>query len=220
MKLSHISISAAALAMTACASIPDTTRLQDSAALKASSGSVISILEKQPGIMHNQSSKAAFGVIGGLANVGAANDMVRNDNIVDPAASMEATLKSYLTSKTGLTTGADLDYSAEGVKKPKKLQKGEADYVLDVTTLLWGLNYFATNWTNYQTYYTGDVTLFNGETGDIVAQNVCQYKYPETAEESPSYKELTENNAALFKANIKLLADRCVDEFKTKALGF
>jgi starvation-inducible outer membrane lipoprotein len=33
MKLSHIFIAGAALAMTACASIPDTTRVQDSAAL-------------------------------------------------------------------------------------------------------------------------------------------------------------------------------------------
>jgi len=140
--------------------------------------------------------------------------------ITDPAASMEASLKSYLSSKTGLTAGTDLDYSAEGEKKPKKLPLNKADYVLDVTTLLWGLNYFTTNWASYQTYYTGDVTLFDGASGDIVAQNVCQYKYPETAAESPSYKELTENDAALFKTNIQLLADRCVEDFKIKALGF
>lgn len=205
---------------TACASIPETTKLADPVAFKATSGSVVSIVEKQPGMMHNQSSKAAFGALGGIANVSAANSLVKKAGIVDPAKSMEETLKSYLSSNSGLTSGVDMDYSGEGEKKPKKLPLDKADYVMDVTTLLWGLNYFPTNWGSYQTYYTGDVTLFNGKTGDIVAQNVCQYKYPETAAESPSYKELTENDAAMFKSNIKLLADRCVEEFKTNALGF
>jgi len=220
MKLSHIIPLSAALMMTACASIPETTKVEDPAALKAATGSFVSVLEKQPGIMHSQSSKNAFGALGGIANVAAASDLVKKGGITDPAASMEASLKSYLSSKTGLTAGTDLDYSAEGEKKPKKLPLNKADYVLDVTTLLWGLNYFTTNWASYQTYYTGDVTLFDGASGDIVAQNVCQYKYPETAAESPSYKELTENDAALFKTNIQLLADRCVEDFKIKALGF
>lgn len=209
-----------ALMLTACASIPETTKISDAAAFKASSGSVVSIVEKQPGILHSQSSKAAFGALGGLANVSAGNSLVEKAGIVDPAKDMEASLKTYLSSKSGLTAGVDMDFSADGEKKPKKLPLDKADYVMDVTTLVWGLNYFPANWTSYQTYYTGDVTLFNGKTGDIIAQNVCEYKYPETAAESPTYKELTENDAALFKSNIKLLADRCVDDFKTKALGF
>lgn len=206
--------------MTACASIPETTKISNPTTFKATSGSIVSIVEKQPGIMHSQSSKAAFGALGGIANVSAANALVKKAGIVDPAKTMEADLKSYLSANSSLTVGTDMDYSGEGEKKPKKLPLDKADYVMDVTTLLWGLNYFPTNWTSYQTYYTGDVTLFDGKTGDIVAQNVCQYKYPETAAESPTYKELTENDAAMFKSNIKLLADRCVDDFKTKALGF
>ncbi len=220
IKHTHVFTVSTAIMMTACASIPETTKISDAATFKATSGSVVSIVEKQPGLMHNQSSKAAFGALGGLANVSKANSLVKDANIVDPAIAMEATLKSYLSSNSGLTPGVDMDYSGEGQKKPKKLPLDKADYVMDVTTMLWGLNYFPTNWGSYQTYYTGDVTLFDGKSGDIVAQNVCQYKHPETAEESPSYKELTENDAALFKTNIKLLADRCVNDFKTKALGF
>lgn len=220
MKITHIVTASAALMVTACASIPETTKISDVSAFKSKSGSVVSIVEKQPGLLHNQSSKAAFGALGGLANASTGNSLVKKANIVDPASSMETMLKSYLSANSGLTSGMDMDYSGEGQKKPKKLPLGKADYVLDVTTLLWGLNYFPTNWGSYQTYYTGDVTLFNGKSGDIIAQNVCQYKHPETAAESPSYKELTENDAAMFKANIKMLADRCVNEFKTKALGF
>jgi len=218
MKTSHALILSTSLMMTACASIPETMMVKDPVSLKSASGSLVSIIEKQPGLLHNQSSKAAFGALGGLANVSAASDLVKKANITNPAPAMEDSLRSYLTSRTGLTHGTNVDYSAE--KKPKKLPLDKADYILDVTTLVWGLNYFPTNWGSYQTYYTGDVTLFDGKSGDIVAQNVCQYKYPETAAESPSYKELTENDAVMFKTNIKLLADRCVEEFKSKALGF
>ena len=209
-----------AFMVTACASVPDATPVKDTAALKSASGSLVSILETQPMIMHNQSSKAAFGVLGSVANVASGDKLVKDINLENPAPAMEASLKAYLTSKTGLNAGTDLDYSAKDAKKPKKLPLGEADYVLDVTTKLWGVNYFPTNWVNYQTYYTGDITLFDGTTGDIVAQNVCQYKYPETAAESPSYTELVSNNGTLLKANVQRLADRCVEDFKTKALGF
>jgi len=220
MKFTHTLTLSTALMMTACASIPETTKINDPVTFKATSGSVVSILEKQPNMMHSQSSKAAFGALGGIANVSAGSALVKKAGIVDPASAMEASLKSYLSSNSSLTAGNDMDFSGEGQKKPKKLPLDKADYVMDVTTLLWGLNYFPTNWTSYQTYYTGDVTLFDGKTGDIVAQNVCQYKYPETAAESPTYKALTENDAALFKANIKILADRCVNDFKSQALGF
>lgn len=220
MKLINTLTLSAALMMTACASIPETTKISDSATFKTTTGSVVSVLEEQPNFLHNQSSKAAFGAFGALANVSKGKAVVEEAGIVDPAKDMETSLKSYLSTHSNLTAGTDMDYSLEGEKKPKKLPLGKADYVMDVSTLIWGVNYFPTNWTSYQTYYTGDVTLFDGKSGDIVAQNVCEYKYPETAEESPTYKELMDNDAAMFKANLKLLADRCVEEFKTEALGF
>ena len=210
-----------AASLSACASVPETVTLADPVAFKAETGAVAAVTEaKSRSFMNNQSSKAAFGALGGIANAAKANKVLDEYGLEDPAPEMETKLQAYLAEQTGLTASdAALDYTAEK-KKPKTLTFGDADYYVDATTLLYGVNYFPTNWTNYQTYYTGDVRLFDGETGEIVAHNVCTYKYPETAKESPKYDELMDNDAALLKANVALLADRCVEEFKTKALGF
>ena len=206
--------------ISACASMPETTKLENPAAFKAASGSVVSIRENQPVMFNNQSSKAGFGALGAIANIAASKKLMEESNIIDPASSMEDSLKAYISENSQISTAVNLDYTGDKVKKPKKLPLGKADYVLDVSTLSWGMNYYPVNWVKYRTYYNSDITLFDGATGNILAQNVCSLQHPETAEESPSFNELTANNAALYKANIKILADRCVDEFKMKALGF
>ena len=234
MNFSRTLVLFATLVMTACASTPKPTVVENSDALKTASGSVIGVSETPPSFFHYKSAfganvlagqvtKGLAGAVGrGLGNevynTAKANKLVKNSNITDPANDMEATLKSYLTRKTGLTAGLDLDYSVGGIEKPKKLPLNKADYILDVTTLKWGLSYFPTSWDSYQTYYTGEITLLDGETGDIVARNVCNYKYPEKAELSPTYETLTKDNAAKFKENMELLSGWCVQSFKSNAL--
>ena len=212
-------LSTVTMLVTACASTPEPSSLQNIQSFKSATGELVGVHEKQPFIMHNQASKAAFGLVGGIANVATANDFIKKSGLKDPAPAIEAALKSYISSQTTLLAGTD-DLEFEKGKKPKKLPLGKSEYYIDASTLLWGINYFPANWASYQTYYTGDIKLLDGSSGEVLARNTCKYKYPETAKESPGYDELMGVNGEMFKANIQLLADRCIEEFKTKALGF
>jgi len=94
----------------------------------------------------------------------------------------------------------------------------DGGYTIDANTTIWGLNYFPLNWTNYQTYYTGNVRLLNPE-GDVVAATNCEFKYPETKEESPEYDVLVSGGGVVMQENLQIMANKCVDKFKAEALN-
>jgi len=206
----------AVISLSACATKLDTIPLEDPAAFKSASGNLKSISEPAPAIMHSQSSKAAFGLLGAAASASAGKKLVGKGVLTDPSLTVEATLSEYLAAKSGLTSDAAMSYETR--KDVPKKPVNEGGYIIDAETVLWGLNYFPLNWTSYQTYYTGNVRLIDPE-GEVVAATNCAFKHPETAEESPEYDVLVSGGGVVMQENLQLMANKCVEKFKTETLA-
>jgi hypothetical protein len=206
----------AVISITGCATKLDTVAVKDSANLKTASGSLKTVTEPAPDLMHSQSSKAGFGLLGAAANINAGKKLVAKGVLTDPSLTVEAKLSEYLTSKSGLTKSSAMTF--ESRKDVPDVPTNEGGYVIDAETVLWGLNYFPLNWTSYQTYYTGNVRLIDPE-GDVIASTNCEYKYPETKAESPEYDVLVSGGGVILQQNLQLLADKCVEQFKTETLA-
>jgi len=209
-------LGAMGLAVSGCATKLDTVMLEDPAMLKQASGSLTSVSEPAPAIMHSQSSKAAFGLLGAAASASAGKKLVEEGVIKDPSLTVEAKLNDYISARTGLQKAAPMTF--EDRKSVPDAPRVDGGYTIDANTTIWGLNYFPLNWTNYQTYYTGNVRLLNPE-GDVVAATNCEFKYPETKEESPEYDVLVSGGGVVMQENLQIMANKCVDKFKAEALN-
>lgn len=206
----------AVISLSACATKLDTVPIEDPAAFKAATGTLKAVAEPAPDIMHSQSSKAAFGLLGAAASVSAGKKLVEKGVLQDPSLSVEAKLSDYLASKSGLSKSSAMTYTSR--KEVPDVPTNDGGYVIDAETVLWGLNYFPLNWTSYQTYYTGNVRLIDSE-GEIVAATNCEFKYPETAAESPEYDVLVSGGGVVMQENLEIMADKCVEKFKSETLA-
>ncbi len=208
----------AGLMLSACATKLETVALKDPNMLKTASGSLTTVSEPAPAIMHSQSSKAAFGLLGAAASASSGKKLVEKGVITDPSLTVEAKLNDYIAAKSGLEKIAPLAFDTrKSVPKSPRVDNG---YTIDASTTVWGLNYFPLNWTSYQTYYSGNVRLIDPE-GEVVAATNCEYKYPETKEESPEYDVLVSGGGVVMQKNLQIMADKCVEKFKSEALiGF
>jgi len=205
----------AALSISACATKLDTVQLDNPQAFKSAAGSLVSVSEPAPDMMHNQSSKAGFGVLGAIANVETGKNLVDKGVLTDPSLTVEAKLADYLTSRSSLVKGEAMSFEKRG--DVPETPQNVGGYTIDAKTEIWGLNYFPFGWTSYQTYYTGNVRLMDAN-GEVVAATNCEYKYPETQEESPEYDVLVSGGGVVMQENLQIMADKCVEKFKSESL--
>ena len=206
----------AVISLSGCATKLDTVAMQDVSSLKTASGSLKTVSEPAPDLLHSQSSKAGFGLLGAAANISAGKKLVEKGVLTDPSLTVEAKLSDYIASRSGLTKSSAITYETR--KDVPDVPTNEGGYVVDAETVVWGLNYFPLGWTSYQTYYTGNVRLIDPE-GEVVAATNCEYKYPETKEESPEYDVLVSGGGVVMQENLQLLANKCVEKFKSETLS-
>ena len=206
----------AVISLSGCATKLDTVAMQDVSSLKTVSGSLKTVSEPAPDLLHSQSSKAGFGLLGAAANISAGKKLVEKGVLTDPSLTVEAKLSDYIASRSGLTKSSAMTYETR--KEVPDVPTNEGGYVVDAETVVWGLNYFPLGWTSYQTYYTGNVRLIDPE-GEVVAATNCEYKYPETKEESPEYDVLVSGGGVVMQENLQLLANKCVEKFKSETLS-
>ena len=211
-----VTIGLAVLSLSACATKLKTIPMENVSAFKSASGNLKSVSAPAPALLHTQSSKAAFGLLGAAANISAGNKLVDQGVLQDPSLTVEAKLSEYLTSKSGLTASSPLTFEKQ--KEVPKVPTNDGGYVIDAQTVIWGLSYFPLNWTSYQTYYTGNVRLIDPE-GEVVAATNCEFKHPETAAESPEYDVLVSGGGVVMQENLQIMANKCVDKFKSETLA-
>lgn len=215
-RIQAVTMGMAVLSLSACVTKLETIPMEDVSAFKSASGNLKSVSAPAPDLLHTQSSKAIFGMLGAAASIHAGKKLVNKGVLQDPSLTVEAELSEYLASKSGLTTSSPLTF--EERKAVPKVPTNEGGYVIDAETVVWGLSYFPLNWNSYQTYYTGNVRLIDPE-GDIVAATNCEFKHPETPEESPEYDVLVSGGGVVMQENLQIMANKCVEKFKSDSLA-
>ncbi|KXI28290.1 YajG family lipoprotein [Paraglaciecola hydrolytica] len=163
--------------------------------------------------------KAMFAMLGAAAMIAAGNDLVKENQVEDPARYIQAELAKALNTSYGfeLSEGSALKVNTD---KPAKIATlfPESDLVLDLETINWSFAYFPTDWDNYRVIYSVKLRLFNTKTKSMVAEGFCA-RVPEEDTTAPSYDELVANKAERLKQELKIAADHCIGEFKSKFLS-
>jgi hypothetical protein len=172
-----------------------------------------------PDFSAGTAGKAMFGLVGGLAMISSGNELVRTDEIPDPAVRIGNQLANDLAQNQGviLVPSSGLVAPSGGSADLLKTYPG-ADLWLDVKTYAWSYMYYPTKWATYHVFYAANIRLVDGKTGDVIAQQTCKTD-PVDPNNAPSLDELRANQGALLKKLFVQAADTCVSNAEQQILN-
>lgn len=112
------------------------------------SGATLLLSKRElPGFAAMTAGKAMFGGFGAVAMIGAGNDIVRGNNIADPAVYISETLIPDLSKKFGLKVDSVKRVQVDGNSSSDLAETPfDAEYLLDIQTVNWSFAYFPTDW--------------------------------------------------------------------------
>lgn len=158
-----------------------------------------------------------FGLLGVATAVSSGNDMIKNNEIGDPASLISAQLLAGLEdSYTMSEVKVDSSLPAKSEMDDVISTYGKADYILDVKTIGWSSIHFSSDWDNYRVTYTAHARLIDVKNKIAIMDDTCSYT-PEYADtnQAPTYDEL-ENGAGLKTALTKSV-EFCVTQIRRMA---
>ena len=208
---------AMAVVLSGCAGAP-TKPLASGSTLQGKHIAVTQYAKPDFGAM--TAGKAAFGVFGAMAMIGAGNDLVKAEHIEDPAIEIGEHLANDMAEKHSATVLPASQHIATDAEKPPALVKfyPDADLVLDVRTINWMFLYYPSSWGRYHVMYVARVRLMDGKTGSLVAQHVCKVVFLGGGGNAPTKDELLANHAAMLKQTLHKAAATCVGDVERQAL--
>lgn len=208
---------AAALILPGCVSVQQVPMNASSAdALKEKE---IALSERaKPDFAATTPARGTFGMIGAAVMVSEGNKLIREHGIEDPAHYIGKALVADLQSRYDMRLSPKaVPTAGDEVKDVVKNADG-ADLVLDVRTINWSFSYFPTAWGKYRVMYSARVRLVDAKNGTLLAEGGCA-RVPTQTDGAPSYGELMANAAARLKEELRIAAEHCVSEFKSKTLA-
>lgn len=157
------------------------------------------------------SSKAAFAMVGAVAMISEGNEIVKTNNIEDPALKIAKELTDKLATARGMRLIPAGDKAAQSDDISVLLTTyPKADYVLDVKTTLWMFNYYPTDWSHYKVTYNARLRLIESSTNNVLAQALCKTVQGDD-KNPPTKDQLLENHAKLLKEYLNKAASACGD---------
>jgi hypothetical protein len=171
-----------------------------------------------PSMVKMNAGAAAFGMLGGLAQMGVGDKIVRENNIPDAAIAISSKLTPLVAARYQITNILPVaDQKDDGGKDLVKLANN-GGVVFDVETTMWIVSYFAFDWTHYKLLYDAKARLIDAATGKEVSHSKCSFT---TADEPspPDGDQIVANNATWLKDRLSNAADMCVATFSKELLG-
>ncbi len=173
------------------------------------------VAHESPSFVAMTSGKGMFAVVGVGAAVAAGNQMVKDDEIMDPAENISKLLADNLVTRYGLSNKGIASDKADSTDLADILAlAGESDYVLDVETNGWSFIYDGFNFSDYLVGYSVKMQLIDVANTTPVVQGFCAYDTKTAGKQLVSYETLQENNAAYIKQALDDAKTFCVDKFK------
>ena len=182
-------------------------------------GATVTVAHREKGgFIAQTAGKAMFGAIGAVAMIHAGNELIRDDQVPDPAVSIGQALESDLAGQDGLKT-VDTTVSTDTVDVSKLAsQYKDADLLVDVVTTYWGIVYFPTNWSHYKLLYSVKLRLIDTKQAKVIAEGFCTRKQETSPDAAPTKAQLLDNQAAGLKKELADAGSYCTEEFREKAL--
>ncbi len=161
--------------------------------------------------------KAAFGVLGAAAMISEGNAIIAANNVEDPALYISNILAGDFARENELTLVPNTTAALKSEKVGEiAKQYPYADYVLDIRTINWSFGYFL-NLKHYRVIYSAKLRLIDTKSGITVAEGFCS-RVPDKTNDSPTYGELLADNAYILKSELRIAANKCIDEFRKNIL--
>ena len=206
---------AIAIVLSGCVSAP--SKSLDSGSTLQGKHVVVSQYAK-PDFAAMTAGKAAFGLFGAMAMITAGNELVKSENIEDPAIEISEHLANDMAVKRSATV-LPTPHQVATDDNPSSLVKvyPGADVILDVKTVNWMYSYYPTQWGKYHVTYIARVRVIDGKTGALIAQHLCKVE-PTDPNDPPTNDALRADHAALLKQFLHKAADTCVSDVEQQAL--
>jgi len=155
--------------------------------------------------------KAAFAMLGALAMVTEGNEIVKANDIEDPALKITQGLAEKLVASRGMVVIPNQDKSAASDEVAVLLSTyPNVHYVLDVKTLGWAFVYYPTDWSHYKVNYSARLRLIDSSTKAVAAEAGCQAIQADD-KNPPTKDQLLDNKAALLKEYLDKAASSCLE---------
>jgi hypothetical protein len=189
------------------------TPLPESAVAALSGKSVIITRHDKPSFTAFTAGKAAFALLGAGAMIVAGNQIVKENEIADPADVLEHELAAAVIKQYGLTL---MPGSSPVIKASKSKDiaatQGDVDYILDLHSTGWMFAYIPTNWDAYWISYSAHVQLINRVSGKALADGIC-YSDTQKHPMPPNKESMLANKAQLLKDVTASLGWHCAQVF-------
>lgn len=175
-------------------------------------------IREKPDFAAVTADKAAFALLGALAMISAGNEIVRENDIADPADAIAAGLAKALEANHGTQfVNSPVMVSEEDPALIAASAKGAAKYIIDTQTVNWSFGYFPTDWSHYRVIYVAKARLIDVKSKQVVAEGYCE-QVPENSENAPTYDELLADKATLLKKTLSNAVGQCVESLKAEML--
>ena len=156
-------------------------------------------------------------MVGAALMISSGNEIVRKNQVEDPANWISDQLASAIAKKHGPALIGKKHITSESPSAIASECSG-ADYALDVRTINWSFAYFPVNWGTYRVIYSVKLRLIDCKTGKVIAEGFYA-RVPEKFEQSPSYDGLVNSNAAGLKRELRIGAAESLAHFKKDILN-
>lgn len=220
MSKTTFALAAAAGAMLLSGCVSTKNIKADAAALRTGAAATVTVSQREkPSFSAMTAGKAGFGLIGAAAMIAAGNDIIRKNEVDDPANYIAAELAAQMAASLGaqVVPNAGVTTKASNARELAKAYPA-ADLLLDVQTINWSFVYFPTDWNNYRVVYSAKLRLVDTRSGAMKAEGFCA-RVPEKTADAPSRDQLLDDNAAGLKRELRIAADHCIGELRDKVLG-
>ena len=190
----------------------------DRARLPTMQGKSVALVKNEsPSFIAMTSGKGMFAVVGVAAAISEGNQLVKDDEISDPAMNISKLLVQELNSRYGLSPVEESDKLVESrsVESISKLAQG-SDFALDVATNGWQFIYDGFSFSDYLIIYRVKMRLIDVANSRVISEGLCAYDTKSAGKPLVSYEKLLENNSAYIKQSLEDATLFCVDKFTTE----
>lgn len=164
----------------------------------------------KPSFMAMTAGKATFALLGAAAMAADGNRIVKDNDIADPAGTVEAVLVPALVKQYGVKLTPESGHSIAPGNDLKQIIGAApgADLILDIRAIGWGFAYYPTHWGTYWVSYGVEVQLIDTKAGTVLADAPCGSNTQKNAA-APSKDALVGNGAQLLKDVLLSLGWNC-----------
>ena len=171
-----------------------------------------------PNFLARTAGSAGIGVLGLAMMISDGNNIVKTNNIPDPAISISMELMEMLAGHHNMKiiTGNNSVIRKDNLTSVISTYGG-VDYLVDVKTVHWMFEFYPENWIRYRVVYAATLRLIDTNNKSVVAETLCRSTQGDD-KNPPSKTKLIDNNAELLKSYLNKAAADCIEVFSKDIL--